>query len=555
LTMEKRGTIVGAAVGDCVHVAGLLNFLRLAEEQGYCTFFLGPATSIDELMGAVLEEDPDIVAVSYRLTPEVASKLFEELEAAAQETGLAEKRYVFGGTPPVCRVAEETGFFEAVFSGHADVDEVIAFLHGRQKKEGRVYYPDTLVERIEGKEPYPVIRHHFGLPSLERTVEGVKRIAESGVLDVISIGPDQNAQSAFFHPERMDPTRDGAGGVPVRSRKDFEALYQASRRGNYPLMRCYSGTADVFQMAEILLETIKNAWCAVPLCWYNVLDGRGPRPVRQSIMESQQLMRWHAEKGIPVEVNEAHHWSLRDAHDTIAVVMAYLAAYNARAAGVTHYVAQYMFNTPLGTSPVGDLAKMLAKIELIESLHNENGAGKRFRSYRQVRTGLASLAADMDVAKGQLASSILVQMAVRPHILHVVSFSEADHAATPDDVIEACKIARGVIRNCLYGLPDLTLDPRVRERKEELLAEAKVLLDAVSALGAGKSADPLADPDILARAIEIGLLDAPHLKGNPSARGGLVTKMIDGTCRAVDPSTGRPISEQERIERIFQEPH
>ena len=62
-------------------------------------------------------------------------------------------------------------------------------------------------------------------------------------------------------------------------------------------------------------------------------------------------MRWHAEHGVPVEMNESHHWSLRDAPDVVAVVAAYLAAYNARAAGVRDYVQQLMFNNPPCTSP------------------------------------------------------------------------------------------------------------------------------------------------------------------------------------------------------------
>ena len=36
------------------------------------------------------------------------------------------------------------------------------------------------------------------------------KIAESGVLDILSIGPDQNAQEHFFHPENMDHSQDGA---------------------------------------------------------------------------------------------------------------------------------------------------------------------------------------------------------------------------------------------------------------------------------------------------------------------------------------------------------
>lgn len=185
---------------------------------------------------------------------------------------------------------------------------------------------------------------------MEDTIEGVKKIAEAEVLDVISIAPDQNAQEHFFD-KKYDKSLDGAGGVPIRKEEDLIRIYEASRRGNYPLLRCYSGTNDVFKMAEMLLETIHNAWAAIPLCWYNVLDGRGPRDVNTSIRENQQLMKWHAEKGVPVEVNEAHHWSLRDAHDVIGVTMAYLAAYNAKKMGVRDYVAQFMFNVPASISP------------------------------------------------------------------------------------------------------------------------------------------------------------------------------------------------------------
>jgi len=540
-------TILAAALGDCVHVAGLVHFLRLAEDEGYRTIMLGPAIAIPELIGAIIETDPDIVAISYRLTPETAQRLFKELHDAIKEAGLGGRRYIFGGTLPVCRVAERAGIFEAIFSGHSNVDEVIAYLRGEQREHRRERWPDNLVDRIESKYPHPIIRHHFGLPSMEDTVAGIRKIAEAGVLDVISLGPDQNAQGSFFRPEEMDHSQDGAGGVPVRSPDDFRRLYSASRCGNYPLLRCYSGTRDLLKMASLLVDTIHNAWSAVPLCWYNDLDGRGKRPLTEAIRENQEVMRWHGEQGIPVEVNEAHHWSLREAHDTIAVAMAFLAAYNAKAMGVRHYVAQYMFNNPPGTSFAMDLAKMLAKIEFIESLHDGT-----FTTYRQTRAGLASFPADMDVAKGQLASSVLLQMAVKPHIVHVVSFSEADHAATAEDVMESCKIARGVIRNCLYGVPDLTLDPRVQRRKAELMEEVEVLLEALAELGRG-SEDPWTDPEVLTRAIKIGLLDASHFRSNPNARGLLETKIVDGACVAWDAERKRRLTEKERIDRLWSE--
>src|SRR5262249_14187167 len=66
----KDRLIVGAAIGDCVHVAGVVNFLNLAEELGYRTVCLGPAVSLDTLLANVEDLDPALVAVGYRLTPE-----------------------------------------------------------------------------------------------------------------------------------------------------------------------------------------------------------------------------------------------------------------------------------------------------------------------------------------------------------------------------------------------------------------------------------------------------------------------------------------------------
>ena len=46
--MQK--TVVAAALGECVHVAGVLNFLRLAESAGWRTVFLGPAVPIEQVL-------------------------------------------------------------------------------------------------------------------------------------------------------------------------------------------------------------------------------------------------------------------------------------------------------------------------------------------------------------------------------------------------------------------------------------------------------------------------------------------------------------------------
>ncbi len=544
--MSARVSIVGATLGDCVHVAGVLGFLRLAEGEGCETDFLGTQVAIEDLIDACQKQRPDVIAISYRLSPESARPLLSELKCKVEAAGLDGIRFAFGGTGPVCEVARATGLFEIDFDGDASPAEVLNYLRGDAGGTDETVLPQSLVRRIQARAPFPLLRHHYGRPTLKETAAGIEEIAAAGILDIVSLGPDHNAQSAFFHPEEQDLGQDGAGGVPVRRAGDFVRLYAASRRGSYPLMRCYSGTRDVIQMAEVLRNTINNAWCAVPLFWYNVLDGRGPRSLQESIGEAQDMMRWHGDRDIPVEVNESHHWSLRDSHDTCAVVAAYLAAYNARSAGVSDYVAQYMFNTPAGTSASMDLAKMLAKVEMIESL-----AGQDFRSWRQVRSGLFSFPPNEEQARGQLAYSTVIQMAIRPHIVHVVGFSEADHAATAGDVIRSCQVAERVIGNCLVGFPDMRRDPEVVERKQELLEEAQVLLEAIRELGTGRE-DPLVDPDVLCRAVQAGYMDAPHLAGNPVARGRLQTRIIGGACRAVDPETGDPVDETGRLHGLRQ---
>ncbi len=546
--MHGRGLVLGAAIGDCVHVAGVINFLALAAEEGYRTVFLGPAVDPERLIQAIEEHRPEIVGLSYRLTPSTAVEILRSLRESLTERGLLNRRYLFGGTAPVCRAASEMGWLEACFDGTSERAGVRATLRGqeggqdgeRPNLEGLAGYPSTLVQRINWKRPKPILRHHFGLPSFEATVEGITRLAESGALDVISLGIDQNTQQSFFRPEEIDPSRDGSGGVPVRGQGHFCQLKAASRAGNYPLMRCYSGTRDVTRLAGVLKETIDNAWCAVPLLWYNVMDGRGPRSLRESIAEAQELMRWHAEREIPVEVNEAHHWGLRRAHDALVVAAGYLAAYNAKAAGVRNYVAQFMFNTPPGSAPAMDLAKMLGMIDLIRSLEDEN-----FSIIKETRGGLASFPAEPARARGHLAASTYLQLALEPEIIHVVAYCEADHAATPAEIIESCGIVEGVLDQWITGgFPDLAASAEVQARRREVVEEAWEIIEAIRSIGS------LTDPEVLAGAVETGLLDAPDLKGNPVARGELKTAIIGGACRSVD-GQGRVLKERHRVGRIY----
>lgn len=540
---KERKFILGASIGNCVHVAGVIHFLQLAEEEGYETEFIGPATSVDKLFERIEEIQPDIVGVGYRLTPQNVVPLLQEIDVRRKELSFQVK-WVFGGTKPVADIAREYSFFSFISDGFDDINDSIRFLRGLTQDEVIENFGNDLISRIGMNYPYPILRHHFGRPFLEETIQGIAAIARAKVLDVISIGPDQNAQQFFFHPEKMADDFTGAGGVPVRTKADFAALKAASQQGNFPLMRCYSGTEDVFEYAKMLSETIGNAWAAIPLCWYNELDGRGTRTVEQSMTEALDLMRWHAERNIPVECNEPHHWGLRDAHDVIPVAMAYIAAYNAKKCGVTHYISQYMFNNPNGLTFSMDLAKVLAMIEIVESLEDD-----AFHIYRETRAGLALFSADEAVAKGQLAASTFMQMAVKPHIMHVVGYCEADHAAKAEEVIESCRIVKGVIRHTLGDSFSIERDENILRRKEELLREAEFLITFIKTEYASFE-DPIGNPYVLCDCIHKGYIDAVHIKKDERFTGNLKTKILNGCCVAIDPENGMVVSEKERLEHL-----
>ncbi len=554
---NKDRLMIGGAIGNCVHVAGIFSYLQLAEKAGYKTVFLGPALPPEKWVNAILEYNPEVVCISYRLTSSVLVNLLDELfEKLEQKNILAGRKYYFGGTPECIRAARRYPYFSHFFQGEENFNFLMSTLITGDEKirrektvnclsiEGGILSPSDLKNAIREGRYFPMIRHHFGLPSLEETIEGIEKIAESHQVDVISLAPDQNAQEYFFEPEKMNPALDGAGGIPIRTEDDLLKLWQAAQRGNYPKLRIYAGTNNLIKWAELGLRTINNAWGAIPLFWYSVLDGRSARSLEDAIRENMDAIRWYAERGIPVEINNTHHWSLRESPDTIAVADFYIAAYNAKKLGVKTFIAQLMFNTPRLTTAKMDLAKMLAKLELISELEDDS-----FICLRQVRAGLTHFSIDTHVAKGQLAASTLLSLSVMPQIIHVVGYTEADHAATAEEVIESCKIVRGVLRNAWEGFPDLTIDPDVQERKKHLVREAKYLLEAVKEQFSRLSADPLGDPVCLAQMVRTGILDAPHLLNNPAALGKIKTLPVNGGYEAVD-ERGRVISEARRLKML-----
>ncbi len=545
--MTHNRTILCATLGSCVHVAGIFNFMRLAQQQGYKTELLRPPNTIDEILQKLQKSDAKIVALSYRLSPESAVEIIKELKDRLIHESRG-RTWIFGGTTPVCEAIKPLGFFDYYFNGETTDIDVLGFLRrSRQPFKEEEVFPTTLIERIEFSKPFPLLRAHFGVPSVNETLKGIEKISRAKIIDIISIGPDQNFQENFFCPEEMKKLEQGAGGVPIRSEEDLVNFYNTSRQGNYPLLRCYSGTRHLIKMAELLQRTIHSAWGATPLFWYSELDGRSSRVLSEAIRENQENMVWHGARNIPFESNESHHWSLRSAPDSVAVSAAFLGAYNAKKAGVKHYISQLMFDTPLNISPRYDLAKMLAKTELIESLHDEN-----FTSFRQVRSGLLSFPEDPHLAKGHLASSLQISMFLNPHIVHVVSYCEATHAATAKEVIESAKIARKVVTNSARGLPSILKDKKLQSYKQQLIADVGNILQSICHIADKNVKYPLVNPTTLSNAVKIGILDAPHLRGSPVTRGGIETTIVDGKCITIDKHTQTLIHEKVRLKRILE---
>jgi hypothetical protein len=469
---------------------------------------------------------------------------------------LLNRLYYFGGTPQCVEIAKTYPYFTEFFKGDEFPERIINTLtfdheEGAESKQKKIT-PSTsghlsFSEKEKPENVLPMIRHHFGLPSMGETVSGIEKIAKAEMVDVISIATDQNAQQFFFEPQKMDRSLDGTGGVPVRNEEDMRKLFAASQYGNYPRLRVYSGTQNLMKWAKLSVKTINNAWGTIPLFWYSELDGRSKRPLRDAIRENQEVIKWYASHDIPVEINDSHHWSLRVSSDVTPVVDFYLSAYYAKKLGVKKYIAQLMMNTPRLTTGKMDLAKMLAKLELIDDLKDDT-----FEYWKQIRAGLTHFSVDMDMAKGQLATSTVLALALKPQILHVVSFSEANHAATPENVIESCEIVRGVMKNAWRGFPDLLADKEVTERKNHLVKEAKQLIELLVENFKGEFEEPLSNPDCLGKIVNMGFMDAPQLKNNPAALGRVKTLPVNGGYDLVN-DQGKVISHAEYASKLIAE--
>lgn len=612
-----------ATLGDDPHTQGLFRVARIAQKAGLAAHVLAPGSSVDAVLDRVHRVDPGWLGFSYRLSPDVAVKEFRHCLHRLAGEGLLRRpdggprRVALAGLPEAMQAVEtlrselpcEIWTMPQLRDPLRASARVLEFLDVSEGQHARILaelkpelspprFPelDELARQVAGNDDYrnepalpvpserarrsyveriremnmPLIRTHFGVPAatISPTVEGVAKLAEARVVDEISLGSSDLSQRYFGDPTAFEG-RKNDGGVPYSTFEHLVELFQASRRGNYPAMKPYAHVVGLVPFIDTCLRAgmLVGSHQAVPLFWFNELDGRGPTPVRESIREHLAAVRELARRGIPVEMNDPNHFSSRWAHDTIVVADYALITAVMLAQGVKDLILQLQFNKPRETSDHGDLAKMLAGLDIAQEMVGNAGTGARL--WRETRTGIDSFDPDLDAARHQLARSTFLQLLVDPHAIHLVSYCEALHVAGVDDVIDGSRLVRRCVRLFRQHAPELMRlrdDPLVAERRAHLVAEARVTLRHIAALDGqrppGPTAPPsslvrrLADPETVFRALDTGVMAAPGIfhPGYPAARNVVTAPVAHGFIECLDPETGVVRREAERLGRLTTRP-
>lgn len=600
---------VASSLANDPHTEGMHNAAKIAKLVGVNSLIVKPSNTYDDLFDAIKKYQPKYIGLSYRLTPKIGFEQLQNVLHKFVETGLLKTdddiKISFAGLPetikiikenihllpfPVelCepypevmdRVVETLDFFDVkekrniIESLREEIapkgieilnqlaDEVIA--NDEYKNEPPLRIPsidatNNFMSRIRESD-IPVLRSHYGVPAqdIEPTVEGIRMLSEARVIDEISLGSSDLSQRFYGHPEMFE-NRKNDGGVPYKTKDDLRRLYMASRCGNFPAMKPYCHVVGIVPFIHECLEIglLRGAHQAIPLFWFNELDGRGPHNVRESIHEHFEAVRTLASLGIPVEMNDPNQWSSRLAHDTLIVTSYALISAVMTMCGVQNMVLQMQFNKPKETGDYADLAKMSAGLDMARKM--SNGRTNPANIVIEARTGIESLSPDMNKAKWQLGRSTLMQMMMNPNILHIVSYCEANHAATAEDIIDSSKLVRRAVRIFRKYQAEIMKEmnnPIIVERRKYLIEECSYLLAEIAKLNPiytehttiEQLAKYVADANTLSTAIERKIISAPGII-NTKYKGDFITSPTKyGMINLVDDHINKNIiSEKDRL--------
>jgi hypothetical protein len=433
------------------------------------------------------------------------------------------------------------------------------------KPADRAAYPtfgsrfDSVTERIDANLTSsfaPLIRAHVGpysssvsrRESVDAFAQWVKELAASGFLDILSIGSSQLTQSHFGEDWQDLPN---GGGVPINSPLEYQAIYEASRP---MLVRTYAGTKNIPQLAAMHEQILNICWHALSLWWFNQLDGRGPYDLYANLKQHLETLDYIARTGKPFEANVSHHFAFRGADDLTYIVSAYLAAKLAKQKGIRTFILQNMLNTPRLTWGIQDLAKSRALLATVRSLEDRD-----FRVLLQPRAGLDYFKPDLYQARIQLAAVTALMDDIEPYdqssppIVHVVSYSEASHLATPDIIAESAQITQHAID--LYRslrrtgeVDDMGRHEGVRTRTADLIRSAREIIQAME-----DSVPDLYTAEGFYTLFAAGFLPVPFLWGDDAGEfrraSNWQSRSIDGGMRLVDEKTAKPLTVTERIDK------
>lgn len=374
---------------------------------------------------------------------------------------------------------------------------------------------DTYVARLvyaRSKNALPIIRTHSGpynpnrLDALREYNSWCKDLAESKLLDVLSIGSSQLTQSNFGEDWEGKPN---GGGVPVNSELEYQIIRE---NANPMLVRTYSGTKNVPGLAAIHERSLNISWHALSFWWFNELDGRGKNTLLENLKEHFETVRYIVTTGKPVEPNVPHHFAFRGADDVSYIVSGFLAAKAIKKMGASHMILQNMLNTPKYTWGVQDLAKGRCMIKLVRELEDDN-----FKVSLQTRGGLDYFAPDLEEAKIQLAAVTCMMDDLEPEndnspeIVHVVNYSEAVRLATPPIIKESIKITLAALHQYRYArkmgmVPNMKYDKDVQYRYEALMYEARAAIKLLE-----DNIPNLYTPEGFEKVFKEGFLAVPYL--------------------------------------------